>query len=90
MSILKILKSGAEIVFVASSVADPNPDPSDPYGFGPPGSGSRSISQRRRSGSGSFYHQAKVVRNTFFPTVLGLLFAFSSLKNVVNVPTFKK
>ncbi len=38
-----------------SSVADP-----DPYGFGPPGSGS--VSQR----SGSLYHQAKIVRKTRF------------------------
>jgi hypothetical protein len=29
----------------SSSVANPNPDPSDPYVFGPPGSGSGSISQ---------------------------------------------
>jgi hypothetical protein len=54
------------------SVADPhpNPDPSDLYVFGPLGSGS--ISQRNRSGagSGSFYHQAKIVRNTFIPTAL--------------------
>ncbi len=42
------------------SVADP-----DPYDFGPPGSGSGFISQRYGSGSdsGSFYHQAKIVRN---------------------------
>jgi hypothetical protein len=38
----------------SNGVADPNP--SDPYVFGPPGSGS--ISQRY--GSGSFYHQAKI------------------------------
>jgi hypothetical protein len=50
------------------SVADM--DLSDPYVFGPPGSGSRSISQRYGSGSGSFYHQAKTVRNNFIPTVL--------------------
>jgi hypothetical protein len=31
-----------------------DPDPSDPYVFGPPGSGS--ISQRYRYGFGSFYH----------------------------------
>jgi hypothetical protein len=37
-----------------SSVADP-----DPYVFGPPGSGSGSISQIYGPGSGSFYHQAK-------------------------------
>jgi hypothetical protein len=51
-----------------SSVAnpDPNPDPSDPYFFGPPGSGS--ISQRY--GSGSFYRQAKIVRKTMISTAL--------------------
>ncbi len=40
------------------SVADP--DPSDPYVFGPLGPGSGSISQSY--GSGSFYHQAKIGR----------------------------
>ncbi len=30
---------------------DPNPDPSDPHAFGPPGSGSGSISQRYASGA---------------------------------------
>jgi hypothetical protein len=46
---------------ISTSVADPNPDPdlSDPYDFGPPG-----------SGSGSFYHQAKIVRKTLISTVL--------------------
>jgi hypothetical protein len=44
--------------FVRFSVADP--DPSDPYVSGPPGSGS--VSQWY--GSRSFYHQAKVVRKT--------------------------
>ncbi len=29
-----------------TSVADPDPDPPDPHVFGPPGSGSGSISQR--------------------------------------------
>ncbi len=40
------------------SVEDPNPDPdrSDLYFFGPPG-------------SGSFYHQAKIVRKTMIPSV---------------------
>jgi hypothetical protein len=53
-----------------TSVADPdpNPDPSDPYVFGPPGSGS--ISQWYGSGSRSFYHHAKIVRKTLIPTVL--------------------
>jgi hypothetical protein len=44
-----------------ASVVDPESDP-DPYFFGPPGS--RSISARYGSGSGSFYHQAKIVRKT--------------------------
>jgi hypothetical protein len=39
--------------------------------FGPPGS----ICQRY--GSGSFYHQAKIVRKTLIPTVLHLLLDFS-------------
>jgi hypothetical protein len=49
---------GSEIpISVADS--DPNPDPSDPYVFGPPG-----------SGSGFFYHHAKIVRKTLIPIVL--------------------
>jgi hypothetical protein len=51
-----------------------------------PGSGSAS----QRSGSGSFYHQAKLVRKTLIPTVLWLLFDFLSLKNYVNVPSKSK
>jgi hypothetical protein len=60
---------------VCTSVADP-----DPYVFGPPGS--RSI--RQRNGSGSFYHQEKIVIKTLNPTVLWLLFDLFSLKNYVN------
>ncbi len=54
-----------------NSVADlyTNQDPSDPYVLEP-------------SGSGSFYHKAKIVRKTLIPTVLLLLFDFLSLKNV--------
>ncbi len=45
--------------------------------FGPPGSGSGSVSKRYGSGSGSFHHQAKIVRKTFISTVLWLwLFIF--------------
>ncbi len=44
--------------------------------FGPPG-----------SGSGSCYHQAKIVRKTLIPTVLWNLFDFLSLKNDGNVPS---
>ncbi len=69
-----------------TSVADPNPDPSDSHVFGLPGSGSGSSSQRYGSGAGSFYHQAKIVRKTLIPTVLWLLFDFLSLKNDLNVP----
>ncbi len=78
---------------VYSGVADPdldpdlNPDSSDPYIFGPPGSGSGPINQRYGSGSGSFYHQAKIVRKILIPTVLWLLFDFLSLKNDVNIPS---
>ncbi len=63
-----------------------NSDPSDPYVFGPPGSGSGSASQRYGSGYGSFY-QGKIVRKTLIPTVLRLLFDLLSLKNDVNVPS---
>jgi hypothetical protein len=51
-----------------TSVADPDLDPSDTYVFRHSGFGSRSICQRY--GSGSFYHQAKIVRKTLIPTVL--------------------
>jgi hypothetical protein len=56
------------------SVADP--DPLDPYVFGAPRSGSVSQRYGSGSGSGSFYHQAKIVR---------LLYDFLSLKNDVSV-----
>jgi hypothetical protein len=71
-----------DFVTILTSVADP--DPSDPFDFGPPGSGS--ISQRHGSRSESFHHQAKIVRKTLIPTALLLLFDFLSLKNDVNVP----
>jgi hypothetical protein len=47
------------------SVADP-----DPHVFGRPESGSGSTSQRYGSGSGSFYHRAKIVRKPLIPTIL--------------------
>jgi hypothetical protein len=46
------------------SVADP--DPQDPYVFGPSGTGSVST----RYGSGSFYQLTKIVEKTLIPTVL--------------------
>ncbi len=54
----------------------------DSHVFGPPWSGS--ISQRY--GSGSFYHQAKIVRKTSIPTVLRLLLDFLFCKNYGNIP----
>jgi hypothetical protein len=68
-------------IFTAFGLGTSSVDPLDPYVFGPPGSGS--VSQRYWSGS--FYHQAKIVRKTLIPTVLWLLLAFLSLKNDVNV-----
>ncbi len=67
------------------SVADPNPDPSDPYVFVLPG-------------SGSFCHQAKIVRKTLIPIVLSLLWLFIFEKwckckfksTVINRKTFFK
>ncbi len=67
---------------VLDSIADPNPDP-DPHDFGPPGSGS--TSQRYGSGSGSFYHHAKIVRKNLNSYYFVTLFDFLSLKNDVNV-----
>jgi hypothetical protein len=49
--------------YPGTSVAEMDPNMSDPYVFGPPGSGSGTISQGY--GSGSFYHQAKIVRLRF-------------------------
>ncbi len=60
----------------------------DPYVFGPPGSGSIIQRYGSGSGSGSFYHQAKIVRKPLISTVLWLLHDFLSLKNDdVNVPS---
>ncbi len=54
----------------------------DPYVVGPPGSVSK------RYWSGFFYnHQAKIVRKTLNPTVLGLFCDVLSLNNDVNVPS---
>ncbi len=68
----KVPRSITERRNLVSSVADPDPDPKDPYVFGPPGSESGSISQRygSESGSGSFYHQAEIVRKIMIHSVL--------------------
>jgi hypothetical protein len=42
------------VILERTSVADP--DPKDPYVFGPPG-------------SGTFNHQAQIIRKTLIPTV---------------------
>ncbi len=72
---------------------DPDLDPPDPHVFGPPGSGSGLINQRY--GSGSFYHQAKIVRKPLIPTVLWHLFDFfvfekwcKCLQKVISRKTF--
>ncbi len=66
---------------VLTRVADP--DLLDPNVFGPPGP--RSVSKRYRYRSGAFYHQARIVRKPWIPTVLRLLYYFIFLKNDVNV-----
>ncbi len=77
---LALVKNNARVGAQVASVADP-----DPCVFWPPGSGS--INQRYGSGSGSLYHQAKLVRKTLIPTVLWLLFDFFIFKNYLNVPS---
>jgi hypothetical protein len=69
-----------------SRVVDQDPDPLNPYVFGPPGSGSGSINTRYGSGSGSFCQQAKTVRKSLIPTVLLILLDVLSFKIDVNVP----
>ncbi len=69
---------------VQDSVADP-----DPHVFGPPGSGS--TSQRYGSGSGSFYHHAKIVRKALISTILRLFLTFylwKKLKIVLKIFLF--
>jgi hypothetical protein len=44
----------------------------------------------QRYGSGSIYHQAKIVRKTLIPIFVGLLYDFLSLTNDVNVPLKSK
>jgi hypothetical protein len=53
---------------------DPHPDP---------------LVTKYRSGSGSFHHQAKILRKTLISTVFLPLCDFLSLKNDVNVPVFR-
>ncbi len=98
LQVLIVRLSGTQVFFASVSgsrsrfVADP-----DPYVFGPPGSGSGSISQRygSGSGSGSIYHRAKIVRKPLIPTVLWLFLTFylwkmmlKYLQNVISRKTF--
>jgi hypothetical protein len=73
-----------EMMIVAPSVADSYPDPQDPYVFGPPGSRFRihycSQMYGSGSGSGSFYHQAKIVRKTLILQLSTFLLTFYLLK----------
>jgi hypothetical protein len=64
----------ADLIRLFKSVADV---------LGPPGSGS--ISQRFGSGSGSFYHQAKIVLKKLDSYYFVTLFDFLSFKTDVNV-----
>ncbi len=61
-----------DIVDRSDADPDPNPDPPDPHVFGSLGSGSTSqrYGSGSCSGSGSFYHRAKIVRKTLIPTIL--------------------
>ncbi len=70
------VKTFSPVIPLRNSVPDPDPNavpgyPPDPHAFGPPG-------------SGSFCHQAKIVRKTLNPTVLCLFLDFLSLKNYVK------
>jgi hypothetical protein len=59
-----------DVYSLKNCVPDPNPDPPDPHVFGPPGSTGQRYGSGSGSRSGSFYHQAKIVRKTLIPTVL--------------------
>jgi hypothetical protein len=71
-----------------SSVADPdpNPDPSDPYVFEPPRSGSGSISQRYGSGSG-YRSPSKKSKKNLDSYCLVTSFWLFIFENDVQVPS---
>jgi hypothetical protein len=66
-----------------SRVVDQDPDPQNPYVFGPPGSGFINTSYGSRTGS--FCRQAKIVRKPLIPTVLLILLDVLSFKIDANV-----
>jgi hypothetical protein len=59
--LLRYQCSALMIIRKGTIVADPNPDPSDPYVFGPPG---------------SFYHQAKIVLKNLDSYCFVILYEF--------------
>ncbi len=69
-----LMNDGHLLQFLIVKTSVPDPAPPDPHVFGPPG-------------SGSFSHQAKIIRKTLIPTILWLLLDFLSLKNDENVPS---
>ncbi len=81
------LKCHQHEIFGSVSPRVPGVSVADPDVFRPPGSGFTSQRYGFGSGSGSLYHQAKVVSKTLIPTVLWLLFNFLSMENDVNVPS---
>ncbi len=60
-----LLRTGVWVTFQVPSNSVADPDPMDPYVFGPPGTVSKSV---------PFYHQAKIVRKNllsdFFMTLI--------------------
>jgi hypothetical protein len=70
-----------------TSVPDPNTDPPGPRVFWPSGSTSQRYGSESGSGSGSFYHHAKIIRKNLESYYFVTLFGFLSLKNNVNVPS---
>jgi hypothetical protein len=67
-AILKIYTFFYFIIYVFSSV--PDPDPPDQHVFGPLGSGSITQKYGSGSGSGSLVLSNKIVMKTLIPTVL--------------------
>ncbi len=59
---------GSNIPVRIISVTNTDPDPYDPYVFGPPGSGPVITRYGSESLSRSFYQQAKIGRKTLIPT----------------------
>ncbi len=78
----KVLKINILVLYLLVSVPDPEQG-QDPYVFGSSGSGFVIYLY----GSGSFHHQAQLLRETWISTLWWLLYDFLFLKNDVNVPS---